>query len=33
MRRKQVAAPFSPLYNPDEYQEQLNNVQDIPIPS
>ena len=33
LRRKQIAAPFAPLYNPDEYQDQLNSVQEVVIPS
>jgi hypothetical protein len=33
LRRKQVIPPFSPLYNPDDYQDQLNNIQEIAIPA
>ena len=33
LRRKQIQNPFNPVYNPDEYQQQLNNVQEVVIPS
>jgi hypothetical protein len=33
LRRKLVIPPFSPVYNSDEYQDQLNNVHEVPIPA
>lgn len=31
LRRKLIQPPFIPLYNPDQYQEQLNAIVDDPI--
>lgn len=33
LRRKLVNSPFAPVYNAEEYQDQLNNIHEVPIPA
>lgn len=33
LRRKLVPSPFAPVYNAEEYQDQLNNIHEVAIPA
>lgn len=33
LKMKHIKSPFIPYYNPDDYQDQLNMVPELPIPS
>ena len=33
LRRKQVNSPFAAVYNAEQYQDQLNNIHEVPIPA